>query len=158
MGALRAVRCARLLSFPPVRRSWTRRSRPSPTPTAAGARAACAEQAPCPLLGPPAWALLANSRPPAQASVLPHAAAAARILTHTRLCPRRDDVQRALGQNERALIAASTGPDAAPFGPTFVYGYPGVAFEVLRSGRIAAVTLFESAAEAIPGAGGAASR
>lgn len=57
----------------------------------------------------------------------------------------REEVQRALGPNERALIAASTaaGPDATPFGPTYVYGYPSVAFEVLRSGRIAAVTLFE---------------
>lgn len=70
--------------------------------------------------------------------------------------PRREEVQRALGPNDRALIAASTGPDASPFGPTYVYGYPSVAFEVLRSGRVAAATLFESPAELIPGGGGAA--
>lgn len=67
---------------------------------------------------------------------------------------RRDDVQRVLGPNERALIAASTGPDATPFGPTYVYGYPSIAFEVLRSGRIAAVTLFEGPAGLLLGAGG----
>ena len=53
------------------------------------------------------------------------------------------DVQAALGPNERpAVNTASQGAHPAAFGPTFVYAYNGVVFEVMRNGRLASVTLF----------------
>jgi hypothetical protein len=60
------------------------------------------------------------------------------------------DVQAALGPNERPAV--NTGPSSAAghggaahpaaFGPTFVYAYSHVVFEVMRNGRLASVTLF----------------
>lgn len=51
------------------------------------------------------------------------------------------DVQSMLGQGDRAVIhTRAPGRDA--FGPTLVYGYPGVVFETTQAGSIATVTLF----------------
>ena len=51
------------------------------------------------------------------------------------------DVQSMLGQGDRAVIhTRAPGRDA--FGPTLVYGYPGVVFEATQAGCIATVTLF----------------
>ena len=51
------------------------------------------------------------------------------------------DVQSMLGQGDRAVIhTRAPGRDA--FGPTLVYGYPGVVFEATQAGCIAAVTIF----------------
>ena len=47
-----------------------------------------------------------------------------------------------MGPCGRATILTH-GADASPFGPTYVYGYEGVTFEVMRSGQLAAVTLFQ---------------
>ena len=51
-------------------------------------------------------------------------------------------IQAVMGTGGRATILTH-GADASPFGPTYVYGYPGVAFEVMRGGQLAAVTLFQ---------------
>lgn len=52
------------------------------------------------------------------------------------------DVQRMLGPGDRAMIhTRAPGRDA--FGPTMVYGYPGVVFEATQAGRIATVTVFQ---------------
>ena len=62
------------------------------------------------------------------------------------------EVQAALGPNERPAVntGGPGGGDAgrggaahpAAFGPTFVYAYNGAVFEVMRSGRLASLTLF----------------
>lgn len=52
------------------------------------------------------------------------------------------DVQAVMGDAGRATIH-SRGSSGNPFGPTFVYGYAGVAFEVCKNGHLASVTLFE---------------
>lgn len=52
------------------------------------------------------------------------------------------DVQSMLGLGDRAMIhTRAPGRDA--FGPTMVYGYPGVVFEATQAGRIATVTVFK---------------
>jgi len=53
-----------------------------------------------------------------------------------------EEVQALLGPGGRATIHTS-GSVSNPFGPTYVYGYRGVVFEVMRNGRIASVTLFQ---------------
>jgi hypothetical protein len=54
-----------------------------------------------------------------------------------------EEVQQALGDGGRATIH-SRGFASNPFGPTLVYGYRGVAFEVLKNGHLAGLTLFEA--------------
>lgn len=52
------------------------------------------------------------------------------------------DVQSMLGQGDRAMIhTRAPGKDA--FGPTVVYGYPGVVLEATQAGHIATVTVFQ---------------
>lgn len=53
------------------------------------------------------------------------------------------DVQPLMGEAGRATIH-SRGSGGNPFGPTFVYGYQGIAFEVCKNGHLASVTLFEA--------------
>lgn len=53
------------------------------------------------------------------------------------------EVQQLLGDGGRAAIQAQ-GSVSNPFGPTFVYGYRNIAFEVMKNGHIATVTLFRS--------------
>ncbi|KAK9827529.1 hypothetical protein WJX74_008350 [Apatococcus lobatus] len=51
-------------------------------------------------------------------------------------------IQAIMGPGGRATILTH-GADASPFGPTYVYGYPGIAFEIMQGGQLAAVTLFQ---------------
>ena len=53
------------------------------------------------------------------------------------------EVQRLLGDGGRATIH-SRGFAQNPFGPTLVRGYRGVAFEALKDGRLASLTLFQA--------------
>jgi hypothetical protein len=53
-----------------------------------------------------------------------------------------EDVEAAFGRCKPALHARLGGRH--PFGPTHLYAYRGVVFEVLRGGAIATVTLFEA--------------
>ncbi len=54
-----------------------------------------------------------------------------------------EQVQRVLGDGGRATIH-SRGFAQNPFGPTLVRGYRGVAFEALKDGRLASLTLFQA--------------
>ncbi|XP_020582683.1 UPF0183 protein At3g51130 isoform X1 [Phalaenopsis equestris] len=54
-----------------------------------------------------------------------------------------EQVKEILGDGGRAAIQTQ-GSMNNPFGPTFVYGYQNIAFEVMRNGYIATVTLFQS--------------
>lgn len=54
-----------------------------------------------------------------------------------------NQVQELLGDAGRAAIQTQ-GSTINPFGSTFVYGYRNIAFEVMRNGHIATVTLFQS--------------
>lgn len=54
-----------------------------------------------------------------------------------------EEVQRVLGDGGRATIH-SRGFAQNPFGPTLVRGYRGVAFEALKDGRLASLTLFQA--------------
>ncbi|XP_074564334.1 PHAF1 protein At3g51130 [Curcuma longa] len=54
-----------------------------------------------------------------------------------------EQIKEILGDGGRAAIQTQ-GSMNNPFGSTFVYGYPNVAFEVLKNGHIATVTLFRS--------------
>jgi hypothetical protein len=54
-----------------------------------------------------------------------------------------EQVKEILGDCGRAAIQTK-GSASNPFGPTFVYGYQNVAFEVMKNGYIATVTLFQS--------------
>ena len=54
-----------------------------------------------------------------------------------------EEVQRLLGDGGRATIH-SRGFAQNPFGPTLVRGYRGVAFEALKDGRLASLTLFQA--------------
>ncbi|EIE18598.1 UPF0183-domain-containing protein [Coccomyxa subellipsoidea C-169] len=54
-----------------------------------------------------------------------------------------DEVQQVLGDGGRATIH-SRGFASNPFGPTLVYGYRGVAFEALKNGHLAGLTLFQA--------------
>ncbi|XP_028096177.1 UPF0183 protein At3g51130-like isoform X4 [Camellia sinensis] len=54
-----------------------------------------------------------------------------------------EQVKEILGDCGRAAIQTQ-GSKSNPFGSTFVYGYQNVAFEVLKNGYIATVTLFQS--------------
>lgn len=55
-----------------------------------------------------------------------------------------EEVKGIIGEGGRASVHSRGGAVGSPFGPTFVHGYPGVAFEVCRNGRLASVTLFEA--------------
>uniref|UniRef100_A0A0D6R3Y6 Uncharacterized protein n=1 Tax=Araucaria cunninghamii TaxID=56994 RepID=A0A0D6R3Y6_ARACU len=54
-----------------------------------------------------------------------------------------NQVQELLGDAGRAAIQTQ-GSTSNPFGSTFVYGYRNIAFEVMKNGHIATVTLFQS--------------
>ncbi|KAJ4967059.1 hypothetical protein NE237_018908 [Protea cynaroides] len=54
-----------------------------------------------------------------------------------------EQVKEILGDCGRAAIQTQ-GSTSNPFGSTFVYGYQNVAFEVMKNGYIATVTLFQS--------------
>ncbi|KAG8659997.1 hypothetical protein MANES_02G101300v8 [Manihot esculenta] len=54
-----------------------------------------------------------------------------------------DQVKEILGDCGRAAIQTQ-GSASNPFGSTFVYGYQNIAFEVMKNGYIATVTLFQS--------------
>ncbi|KAL7192987.1 hypothetical protein ACSBR2_024739 [Camellia fascicularis] len=54
-----------------------------------------------------------------------------------------EQVKEILGDSGRAAIQTQ-GSTSNPFGSTFVYGYQNVAFEVMKNGYIATVTLFQS--------------
>ncbi|XP_068640141.1 PHAF1 protein At3g51130-like isoform X1 [Aristolochia californica] len=54
-----------------------------------------------------------------------------------------EQVKEILGDGGRAAIQTH-GSTSNPFGSTFVYGYHNVAFEVMKNGYIATVTLFQS--------------
>ncbi|ERN10848.1 UPF0183 protein At3g51130 [Amborella trichopoda] len=54
-----------------------------------------------------------------------------------------DQVKEILGDGGRAAIQTQ-GSTSNPFGSTLVYGYQNVAFEVMKNGYIATVTLFQS--------------
>ncbi|XP_064940033.1 PHAF1 protein At3g51130-like isoform X2 [Musa acuminata AAA Group] len=54
-----------------------------------------------------------------------------------------EQVKEILGDGGRAAIQTQ-GSMTNPFGSTFVYGYQNVAFEVMKNGYIATVTLFQS--------------
>ncbi|KAI8030648.1 UPF0183 protein [Camellia lanceoleosa] len=54
-----------------------------------------------------------------------------------------EQVKEILGDCGRAAIQTQ-GSKSNPFGSTFVYGYQNVAFEVMKNGYIATVTLFQS--------------
>ncbi|KAL8098074.1 PHAF1 protein At3g51130-like [Apium graveolens] len=54
-----------------------------------------------------------------------------------------DQVKEILGDCGRGAIQTQ-GSASNPFGSTFVYGYPNIAFEVMKNGYIATVTLFKS--------------
>lgn len=47
-----------------------------------------------------------------------------------------------MGDAGRATIH-TRGLGSSPFARTHVHGYPGVAFEVMRNGHVASVTLFQ---------------
>ncbi|KAJ6997115.1 LOW QUALITY PROTEIN: hypothetical protein NC653_013628 [Populus alba x Populus x berolinensis] len=65
-----------------------------------------------------------------------------------------DQVKEILGDCGRAAIQTQ-GSTSNPFGSTFVYGYQNIAFEVMKNGYIATVTLFQSLdAVTFPGATG----
>ncbi|KAL6502667.1 hypothetical protein OROHE_024320 [Orobanche hederae] len=53
-----------------------------------------------------------------------------------------EQIKEILGDCGRAAIQTQ-GSTSNPFGSTFVYGYPNVAFEVMKNGYIATVTLFQ---------------
>ncbi|KAK9803064.1 hypothetical protein WJX73_005354 [Symbiochloris irregularis] len=55
-----------------------------------------------------------------------------------------EDVRGIMGDGGRASVHSRGGAVGSPFGPTFVHGYCGVAFEVCRNGHLASVTLFEA--------------
>lgn len=65
--------------------------------------------------------------------------------TNKRITPstKWDQVKEILGDCGRGAIQTQ-GSTSNPFGPTFVYGYPNIAFEVMKNGYIATVTLFKS--------------
>ncbi|KAM7250021.1 hypothetical protein ACFE04_021904 [Oxalis oulophora] len=54
-----------------------------------------------------------------------------------------EQVKEILGDCGRAAIQTQ-GSSSNPFGSTFVYGYQNIAFEVMKNGYIATVTLFQS--------------
>ncbi|KAL0391499.1 UNVERIFIED_CONTAM: hypothetical protein Slati_4535000 [Sesamum latifolium] len=54
-----------------------------------------------------------------------------------------EQVKEILGDCGRAAIQTQ-GSTSNPFGSTFVYGYPNIAFEVMKNGYVATVTLFQS--------------
>ena len=54
-----------------------------------------------------------------------------------------EDISAILGDAGRATIH-SRGFASNPFGPTLVYGYRGVAFEALKNGHLAGLTLFQA--------------
>jgi hypothetical protein len=54
-----------------------------------------------------------------------------------------EQVKEILGDCGRAAIQTQ-GSTSNPFGSTFVYGYQNIAFEVMKNGYIATVTLFQS--------------
>jgi hypothetical protein len=54
-----------------------------------------------------------------------------------------EQVKEILGDCGRAAIQTQ-GSMNNPFGSTFVYGYQNIAFEVMKNGYIATVTLFQS--------------
>lgn len=54
-----------------------------------------------------------------------------------------DEISAVLGDAGRATIH-SRGFASNPFGPTLVYGYKGVAFEALKNGHLAGLTLFQA--------------
>ncbi|TQD74760.1 hypothetical protein C1H46_039709 [Malus baccata] len=54
-----------------------------------------------------------------------------------------EQVKEILGDSGRAAIQTQ-GSTSNPFGSTFVYGYQNAAFEVMKNGYIATVTLFQS--------------
>jgi hypothetical protein len=54
-----------------------------------------------------------------------------------------EQVKEILGDCGRAAIQTQ-GSTNNPFGSTFVYGYQNVAFEVMKNGYIATLTLFQS--------------
>ncbi|KAI4386797.1 hypothetical protein MLD38_004699 [Melastoma candidum] len=53
-----------------------------------------------------------------------------------------EQVKEILGDSGRAAIQTQ-GSSSNPFGSTFVYGYQNNAFEVMKNGYIATVTLFK---------------
>jgi hypothetical protein len=53
------------------------------------------------------------------------------------------DIQAAFGASSKPALHTRLG-GRHPFGPTHLYAYRGVVFEVLRNGCIATVTLFEA--------------
>lgn len=54
-----------------------------------------------------------------------------------------EEISAVLGDAGRATIH-SRGFASNPFGPTLVYGYKGVAFEALKNGHLAGLTLFQA--------------
>jgi hypothetical protein len=52
------------------------------------------------------------------------------------------DVQAIMGDAGLATVH-TRGLGSNPFARTHVHGYPGVAFEVLRNGHVASMTLFQ---------------
>ncbi|WVZ78523.1 hypothetical protein U9M48_026220 [Paspalum notatum var. saurae] len=58
-------------------------------------------------------------------------------------CTKWEQVKEILGDCGRAAIQTQ-GSMNNPFGSTFVYGYQNIAFEVMKNGYIATVTLFQS--------------
>ncbi|KAJ4714261.1 UPF0183 protein [Melia azedarach] len=54
-----------------------------------------------------------------------------------------EQVKEILGECGRAAIQTQ-GSTSNPFGSTFVYGYQNIAFEVMKNGYIATVTMFQS--------------
>ena len=54
-----------------------------------------------------------------------------------------EEISAILGDAGRATIH-SRGFASNPFGPTLVYGYRGVAFEALKNGHLAGLTLFQA--------------
>ena len=56
---------------------------------------------------------------------------------------RLEDIRQVMGEAGLATVhTRGMGPN--PFGRTRVYGYEGVAFEVMRNGYIASMTLFQT--------------
>ena len=67
----------------------------------------------------------------------------------------RQEVQAALGPNERPAVNTGLG-GGHPFGlSTFVFAYNGAVLEVMRNGRLASVTLFQPRRAAAAGGRGA---
>uniref|UniRef100_A0A061R1P5 Upf0183 protein n=2 Tax=Tetraselmis sp. GSL018 TaxID=582737 RepID=A0A061R1P5_9CHLO len=85
-----------------------------------------------------------RARAPAEGMELPTWAPGGDAASGTITCDSSwEEVQSLLGPGGRATI--NTGGTASnPFGPTYVYGYRGVAFEVMKDGSIARVTLFKA--------------